>query len=67
MSFDDALCEALMLLEIAAELDTATGGSYKHLPLAKCIDQDGIQDVPEDTIRAALQRISGRTATVRES
>jgi|GEM_PF-83152 proteasome beta subunit len=65
MSFDEALYEALLLLEIAAELDTATGGSYKHLPLAKFIDAEGIQDVPEEKLRETLQRIGAGPATVR--
>lgn len=51
-----ALKETLTLLEIAADLDTATGGSYKHLPAAKYITIDGINDFSDDEITAALGR-----------
>lgn len=56
MTREEALHETLTLLEIAADLDTATGGSYKYLPAAKYITADGIQDFTEDEIRKALGR-----------
>ncbi|MGO8671158.1 MAG: proteasome subunit alpha [Capsulimonadaceae bacterium] len=56
MSRQDALHESLTLLEIAADLDTATGGSAKHLPAAKYITDAGILDFTEDEIKAALGR-----------
>lgn len=56
MSRDDALRESLTLLEIASDLDTATGGSSKHLPAAKYITADGIRDFTEDEILAGLGR-----------
>jgi proteasome beta subunit len=55
MKLEDALTEALLLLEIAASLDTATGGLRPHLPLAKTVTADGVTDIPEETLRA-LQR-----------
>ena len=45
MSREDALREALLLLDIAADLDAATGGWSKIPPLAKTISKDGIRDV----------------------
>jgi proteasome beta subunit len=57
MSAEDALRETLTLLEIAADLDTATGGSAKYLPAAKYITADGIQDFTDDAIKRALGRI----------
>ncbi len=59
MDRDTALKEALTLLEIAADLDAATGGSSKVLPLAKTITADGIQDVEIDTIRNIVKEING--------
>ena len=56
MSREDALKECLTLLEIAADLDTATGGSSKHLPAAKSITADGIVDFSEAEIKTALGR-----------
>jgi proteasome beta subunit len=51
-----ALQETLTLLEIAADLDTATGGSAKYLPAAKYITAEGIQDFTESEIKEALGR-----------
>lgn len=56
MTREDALHETLTLLEIAADLDTATGGSAKHLPAAKYITADGIRDFTVDEIKAGLGR-----------
>jgi proteasome beta subunit len=57
MTRDEALKEALYLLDIAADLDAATGGWAKVLPLAKTITADGIEDVPEDELRAIVAEI----------
>lgn len=56
MDRDTALRETLTLLDIAADLDTATGGSAKFLPAAKYITADGIRDFSDDEIKAALGR-----------
>jgi proteasome beta subunit len=56
MSKEEALKETLLLLEIASDLDVATGGANKHLPSAKIITARGVEDVSEDEIRAALGR-----------
>lgn len=58
MDRDTALREALTLLEIAADLDAATGGATKVLPLAKTITADGIADVEVETIRAIMKEIN---------
>lgn len=60
MDRDTALREALQLLEIAADLDAATGGAGKVLPVAKTITADGIDDVDEDTLRGMVREIVGR-------
>jgi proteasome beta subunit len=52
MPLAEALRETLLLLEIAASLDTATGGIRQHLPLAKTVTAEGVSDVPEETLRA---------------
>ena len=59
MDRDTALGESLNLLEIAADLDAATGGAGKVLPLARTITREGIQDVEVDTLRAMIREISG--------
>ncbi len=60
MDRDTALREALTLLEIAADLDAATGGAGKILPLAKTITADGIDDVEEETLRAIVTDVVGK-------
>lgn len=57
MDRDTALREALMLLEIAADLDAATGGAGKVLPVAKTITAEGIADVEEETLRTMVRDI----------
>ncbi len=57
MNREEALKEALYLLDIAADLDAATGGWSKVLPLAKTITAEGIEDVSEEELRAVVAEI----------
>lgn len=57
MPREDALREALLLLDIAADLDAATGGWSKVLPLAKTISIEGIEDVPQEELRELVSGI----------
>jgi len=57
MNREEALKEALFLLDIAADLDAATGGWAKVLPLATTITAEGIEDVPEDELRRIVADI----------
>ncbi len=57
MTREEALTEALYLLDIAADLDAATGGWHKVLPLAKTISVNGIEDVPESELLELVERI----------
>lgn len=57
MSRDEALKEALLLLDIAADLDAATGGWAKVLPLATTITAEGIEEVPEAELRQIVAQI----------
>ena len=57
MSRREAMKEALYLLDIAADLDAATGGWQKVLPLAKTISAEGIEDVPEEELREIVAEI----------
>jgi proteasome beta subunit len=58
MERDEALREALYLLDIAADLDAATGGWSKVLPVAKVITEDGIEDIDEPTLRRITEEIA---------
>jgi len=60
MDRDTALKEALTLLEIAADLDAATGGAGKVLPVAKTITAEGIADVETETLSQLVQEIIGK-------
>jgi proteasome beta subunit len=57
MDLDTALRECLVLLDIAADLDAATGGFSKVLPVAKAITRDGIVELPADRLREAVRSL----------
>src|SRR5579871_3211583 len=57
MTREEALKEALYLLDIAADLDAATGGWAKVLPLATTITKDGIEEIPEEELRQIVAEI----------
>ncbi len=57
MTREEALREALYLLDIAADLDAATGGWAKVLPLATTITAQGIVDVSEDELKQVIAEI----------
>ncbi len=57
MKLDEALRETFLLLDIAASLDTATGGIRHSLPLAKTVTAEGVSDVPDETLRAVQKTL----------
>jgi proteasome beta subunit len=57
MDLDTALRESLILLDIAADLDAATGGFGKVLPVAKAITRDGIVELSAERLREAVRTI----------
>lgn len=57
MSLDDALRESLILLDIAADLDAATGGFSKVLPVAKAITAEGVIEITGDRMQAAVSSV----------
>lgn len=57
MTLEEALAETLLLLEIAASLDTATGGIRHYLPLAKTVTAEGVSDVPQETLRSIQKAV----------
>ena len=54
---DTVLRDALILLDIAADLDAATGGWGKVPPIAKTITRDGILEVPEERLREIADQV----------
>jgi len=57
MSLDDALRESLILLDIAADLDAATGGFSKVLPVAKAISAEGIVEISGERMQRAVDAV----------
>ena len=57
MDLSEALRESLILLDIAADLDAATGGYSKILPAAKAITREGILSVDEEQMSQVLADI----------
>lgn len=51
---EDVLKDGLEMLSIAAELDSATGGFQKELPVVKVLTESGIESVSEEQLRQIL-------------
>jgi proteasome beta subunit len=58
----DVLADGLQLLDIAADLDSATGGFGKTLPVTRILDASGNRPVPEEELRAAADRVLNQAA-----
>ncbi|MFZ4507647.1 MAG: proteasome subunit alpha [Fimbriimonas sp.] len=58
MTLDEVLKEGLLMLDIAADLDSATGGFNKHLPIVRILDRDGNRPVSEEQLRAAISQLN---------
>jgi proteasome beta subunit len=57
MGLEEALHQVLILLDIAADLDAATGGFGKVLPVAKAVTREGLLEIGDDQMRAAISRL----------
>lgn len=58
----EVLIDGLTMLDIAAQLDAATGGFDRILPSATVLDKDGVREVPEVELRAAAAMAVGSEA-----
>jgi proteasome beta subunit len=58
---EDVLLDGLYMLDIAADLDSATGGFTKLLPVARILDRDGNRDVPHEQLQAAATAVLSGT------
>ncbi len=54
---DDVLQDGLLMLDIAADLDSATGGFAKNLPVVRVLERDGNQPIDNDILRTAVKKI----------
>lgn len=57
MSLDQALRQCLILLDIAADLDAATGGFAKVLPVARGVTRDGVFEVDLEQMKSIVAGI----------
>lgn len=53
----DVLADGLEMLDIAADLDSATGGFSKILPVTRVLDKGGNRELPEEMIKKASQKV----------
>jgi len=61
--FEDVLNDGLQMLNIAADLDSATGGFGKTLPVVRVLDRDGNHPVPDETLKELTQKILATEAS----
>lgn len=54
---NEVLEDGLQMLDIAADLDSATGGFNKTLPVTRVLDRDGNREIAEDQLREITGRI----------
>ncbi len=53
----DVLKDGLTMLDIAADLDSATGGFQKTLPVARVLDRNGNRELDEAELQAAASSV----------
>ena len=53
----EVLADGLQMLDIAADLDSATGGFNKILPVTRVLDRDGNREIPEAELLAAVKKV----------
>ncbi len=56
-SLKEVLQEGLYLLDIASDLDSATGGYNKILPTAMTVSSDGVREISEEQLRTAIEGV----------
>lgn len=56
-SLEEVLEDGLRMLDIAADLDSATGGFGKLLPTARVLTENGNHEISEQELRAAITKI----------
>lgn len=59
-NLEEVLREGLTMLDIASQLDAATGGLERIPPIARVLTKDGISDVGTDELLTAIKEICSR-------
>ncbi len=57
---EEVLSDGLQMLDIAADLDSATGGFNKTLPVTRVLDRNGNREISEIDLRQAVDKILNR-------
>jgi len=57
---EEVLQDGLEMLDIAADLDSATGGFNKTLPIVRVLNRTTTEEIPEATLRAATEKVLNR-------
>lgn len=60
-SLESVLTDGLRMLDIAADLDSATGGFAKVLPAVRTLTREGNRDVAPDVLERLTQQVLGRS------
>lgn len=56
-ALDDVLYDGMQMLDIAADLDSATGGFGKTLPVTRILDREGNRPADESTLKRVADKI----------
>lgn len=59
-SLEEVLEEGLTLLDIAADLDSATGGFMKTPPIVRVLDREGTRPVSNELLEATMKSVLAR-------
>lgn len=58
---EEVLEDGLKMLDIAADLDSATGGFNKILPVSRVLDRDGNREISDEQMRVVADRVIAST------
>ncbi len=56
----DVLLDGLNMLDIAADLDSATGGFSKILPIVRVLDRNGNRDIDPKLLQSSVHKVLGK-------
>lgn len=60
-SLEDVLHDGLHMLDIAADLDSATGGMSKIIPVARVLDREGNREIAKAVLERAVKKVLKRS------
>ena len=54
---EEVLFDGMHMLDIAADLDSATGGFAKRLPIARVLDRSGFYELPDEQLEKVAKKV----------